>query len=46
MFDESRIAQSAAGPEIDRLRQREAELLALPTNLTRDHEAKDWKSKI
>ena len=27
MFEESRAAQSAVGPEIDRLRQREAELL-------------------
>ena len=27
MSEESRAAQSAAGPEIDRLRQREAELL-------------------
>ena len=26
MFEESRIAQSAAGPEIDRLRRREEEL--------------------
>ena len=27
LFEESRIAQSAAGPEIDRLRRREEELL-------------------